>query len=118
MTEHKNAFVGWAVLELFGHRRLAGLVSEQEVAGAAFVRIDVPGSGESVLMTQFYNPTAVYSLTPVTEEIAKSVAASHQPRPVQQWELPASELAIPIGNDVPWEARDYEPGDEDDFDDE
>lgn len=37
--------IGWAILELMGHRRLAGYVSEQEIAGAAFIRVDVPGTG-------------------------------------------------------------------------
>ena len=43
MTEERKAFEGWAILELMGHRRLGGLVTEQEIAGAAFLRIDVPG---------------------------------------------------------------------------
>jgi len=37
-------FEGWCVLELMGHRRLAGYVSEQEIAGADMLRIDVPST--------------------------------------------------------------------------
>lgn len=34
MTEAtQTKFKEWAVLELFGHRKLAGLVSEAEIAG-------------------------------------------------------------------------------------
>lgn len=32
----------WAVLELFGHQRVAGKVSEQVFGGAALIRVDVP----------------------------------------------------------------------------
>lgn len=42
MTDEKPAFEGWAILELMGHRRLGGHVSEATVAGAGFLRIDVP----------------------------------------------------------------------------
>lgn len=35
-------FDSWAILELMGHRKLAGRVSEATLAGGAFVRIDVP----------------------------------------------------------------------------
>jgi hypothetical protein len=41
--DSKPPFEGWAFLELMGHRRLGGYVSEATVAGAGFLRIDVPG---------------------------------------------------------------------------
>jgi hypothetical protein len=34
--------LGWCILELMGHRKMGGYVREQEVAGAGFLRIDVP----------------------------------------------------------------------------
>lgn len=37
-----DTFEGWAILELMGHRRLGGYIREQEIAGQAFLRIDVP----------------------------------------------------------------------------
>jgi hypothetical protein len=38
----EDAFTGWAVLELFGHRRLAGYVRQAEQFGTAMLRLDVP----------------------------------------------------------------------------
>lgn len=83
--------IGWAVLELMGHRRLAGYVTEQEIAAAAFVRLDVPAEhpGE-VEITQFYSPSAVYCITPTTERFARAVARLSGPAPVERWELPAA----------------------------
>ena len=85
----KKPFEGWCIVELMGHRRLAGHVSEQEIAGAAFVRLDVPGAKDQTGATQFYAPAAVYCITPTTEDIARRVATSSQPAPVQRWELAA-----------------------------
>ena len=82
-------FGEWAILELMGHRRLGGYVTEQEIAGTAFLRIDVPGDDDSAAATQFYAPAAVYAITPTTEEIARAVAAHNRPEPVHRWELPA-----------------------------
>jgi hypothetical protein len=81
------AFEGWAVLELMGHRKLAGYVREQNVAGAGFIRIDVPGDQGSIA-TQFYSPGSLYCMTPVTEDIARRFAAGCRPEPVTRWELP------------------------------
>lgn len=87
MPEGTAGFEGWAILELMGHRRLAGYVREQNVAGAGFIRIDVPGDGADVA-TQLYAPGALYCLTPTTEDIARRFARSCQPEPVTRWELP------------------------------
>ena len=84
MNEEK--FDQWAILELMGHRRLAGKVTEAEIGGGSFIRIDMPmrdGSNS----TQFYSPGAIYCITPTTEEIASKMALAYQPEPVSQWEF-------------------------------
>lgn len=85
-----EGFAGWAVLELMGHRRLAGYLTEQEIGGTNMLRIDVPkAKGEGDVATQFYSATAVYCITPTTEEMARAVARRCQPAPVQRYELTA-----------------------------
>lgn len=48
MTPETKAsqFESWAILELLGHRRLAGFVRETMIAGAGLLRIDVPSQCE------------------------------------------------------------------------
>jgi hypothetical protein len=77
---------GWFIVELMGHRRLAGKVTEQTIAGAGFLRIDVPGQDGNVA-TQFFLPSSVYSLTPTTEDLARRVADSCRVEPVTEWDL-------------------------------
>lgn len=88
-TVEESAFKEWAILELFGHRRLAGLVTEVQLGGASFLRLDIPGkkNGEWAL-TQFYSPAAIYAITPTTPDMARAVAAQSEPGPVSRWELP------------------------------
>ncbi len=85
--------IGWAILELMGHRRLGGFVTEQEIAGRGFLRIEIPGEGDAMYAVQFYSPTAVYCITPSTEAAARVAAASSRPEPVKRWELPAPAVA-------------------------
>lgn len=80
-------FAHWAIVELMGHRRLAGFLSEVEVAGKGFLRLDIP-TGDDTSATQLYNPASVYAITPTSEETARRVAELSQPAPVQRWELP------------------------------
>ena len=84
-----ETFDEWAVLELMGHRKLAGRVTEATLAGGAFVRLDVFTDGDKAQATQFYAPGAVYCITPTTEANARALATQNVPRPVERWELPA-----------------------------
>jgi hypothetical protein len=86
MSDNDKGYEGWAVLELMGHRRLVGRLSEATIAGAAFIRIDLTDADGSQT-TQFYAPSAVYAITPTTEEIAKRAAATNSVAPIQAWEL-------------------------------
>lgn len=84
-------FEQWAILELMGHVRLAGKVTEEEHFGAKLGRIDIPnGDG---FTTQWFSGGSIYRLTPTTEEIARGVALRNQPEPVHRWELPLATLS-------------------------
>lgn len=114
MSEEKSVFEGWAILELMGHRRLAGYLQEAQLGGASFIRIDVPGSdGEGNVATQMYSPAAVYCITPTTEAIARKAATSSQPAPVTAWEL-RPERTLP----APRRDINDDDDDDDDYDDE
>ena len=90
MTTEPDTFQEWALLELMGHRRIAGLVSEQQLAGAPFVRIDVyQPLAPNPSVTQFYSPSSVYCITPITEEMAREFADTHLPQPIARYELAA-----------------------------
>lgn len=79
-------FEGWAIVELMGHRKLAGYVREVTIAGAAMMRLDIPCDPP---VTQYYGANSLYCLTPTTEELAKQVAQAARPTPVSRYELPA-----------------------------
>ncbi len=86
---NEKTFEEWSILELMGHRRLAGLIKEQTIGSASFIRIDVPDGKGGFSATQFYNPAAVYCMTPTSKEVAEQVAARDRPEPVSRWELQA-----------------------------
>ncbi len=106
----------WGVLELMGHVRVAGRITEEERFGGKLGRIDIPkrpdpacvcegtgkiGEGDAAhecgictagFTTQYFNAASIYRLTPTTEEAARAVAQSCQPSPVHTWELPRPAL--------------------------
>lgn len=84
MTEvpELDGFEGWAILELMGHRRLAGYCRPARIAGADMIRIDVPWKDpeKGNRLTQFYGGGSIYCLTPCDEATAREAAAWSEPR--------------------------------------
>lgn len=133
------AFREWAIVELMGHRKLAGWVTEEERFGSKFLRLDIPGatadekhfdlweryqSGvldeEGVVVanpfasTQLYGAAAIYCVTPVKREIAIAFAQRNQPVPVTRFELPQLQAAVPVRPPImPYDGDDE---DDDDYD--
>ncbi len=122
MTEQAEvSFAEWCILELMGHVRLGGKVTEENLFGTKMGRIDIPGT-DGKFTTQFFAGSAVYRLTPTTEQIARAVAASSQPEPISRWELPqlqAPVAAVSREAGDPYDREgDSEEGDGDDDEDE
>lgn len=89
-------FEAWGLLELFGHQRLAGKLSEQTVGGVHFIRIDVPAVGDVPAYTRFFTQGAIYGMTVTTEDVARRLASGLRARPVHAYELAEPEApALP-----------------------
>jgi hypothetical protein len=88
---------GWAILELFGHNKIAGYVTTAIIGTSGMLRVDVPELEEMPGYTRFYGPGAIYSLTLVTEDLAKAALRELRPAAVTVY-LPR-QLPSPRGDD-------------------
>lgn len=85
-----ETFDQWAIVEMLGHRRVAGRIREVQLAGAGFLRLDIPATNGHGDQTQYIAPGSVYALHPVSETVARHMAEQLRPEPVHRWELPAA----------------------------
>lgn len=91
-----NPFAEWAIVELMGHRRLAGKLTEQTIAGFGFLRLDIPGDDDKPPATQIFAPSSVYAITPCTEETARLTATVSRVEPVSRWDIPRLTAPEPV----------------------
>lgn len=101
MTDNETPDLGWCIVEMLGHRRIAGYVREQTVAAAGFLRIDGPDGGR----TQLVSPASIYAMHPTTEEVVRRVAGQWAQAPVSRYELErgnADPAAVADEFDDPW----------------
>ncbi|TAM15927.1 MAG: hypothetical protein EPN65_16570 [Pandoraea sp.] len=86
-------FDQWAIVELFGHQRIAGRITEQTIGGCAFVRIDVPAceADGSIPATQAFTKLfgngAIYGVSFVDEQTARIAARQLRVQPINTYEL-------------------------------
>ena len=72
----------WAVVELMGHKVVAGLIQKSEMLGKPLLRVDVPATSAFPEFTQFYGEAAIYCVTFVSEQVARMTAERAQVNPV------------------------------------
>ena len=93
----------WAIVELFGHARIAGTISEQAFGGAALVRVDVPevryteetyidgepASTERCIAahTRSFGAASIYSINWCDEATALLAAHSMRHEPLRPYSL-------------------------------
>jgi len=82
----------WVILELFGHKVVAGYMSRDESLGAPLIRLDVPETKTYPAFTRHYNPSAIYSVSYVSEETARLTAESVSENPVSVYVPELSDL--------------------------
>lgn len=78
----------WAIVELMGHVRYGGRLTEEQHFGTTLGRVDVP-QHDGGFATHFFGGSSIYQVTPCSEETARKVASFSWPRPVHQAELPS-----------------------------
>ena len=88
MEDKSNTFNEWALVELFGHQKIVGKVTEATMAGGAFLRVDVPEFNKSPAFTRFYSPGAIYSINPISEAVARGLMERYRNEPISRFELP------------------------------
>ena len=80
-TPPSQELKSWALVELFGHQRIVGYLSQQSFGTGVLFRVDVPdltSSGKSIRagFTRYFGLSAIYSITPISEEMVRQLLPS------------------------------------------
>lgn len=81
-----DKFEAWGIVELMGHQRAAGRLTEEQIAGSNLLRVDVPTDAHN-FRTVYYGASAIYALHVTGEEEARKMAARTGARPPFAYEL-------------------------------
>jgi hypothetical protein len=80
-----DKFEHWGIVELMGHQRAAGRLTEEMIGGANMLRVDVP-NGEG-FRAAYYGSSAIYALHITDEKVARAAAGGMGARPPYAYEI-------------------------------
>lgn len=92
MNETRQGFEAWAVVEIMGHKQVAGKVTEEAIAGVNMLRIDIPEADGHPAQTVYHGGQAVYAIHPCSEELARAAAAALRARQVDPFPVYVPDL--------------------------
>ncbi len=132
-----SKFEGWAVIELFGHNREAGMVTTQYFGDKAMFQVDIPEleEGREVTLdkdqwyrdtwlkkgttvkkaaapgrTRLISPAAVYAINPCSKERALMALEEMTPREIKIVELSKAQQLATSETPEPEEEEELDPG--------
>ena len=84
-------FDHWGILELMGHQRTAGRLTEEMIAGSNLLRVDIPINAHE-FRTAYYGSSAIYALHVTSEETARKAAGAMSVKPPYAYLLESERL--------------------------
>ena len=91
MEQPTEKFDLWCLVELFGHTKVYGRCTEQNIAGTNMLRVDVPETASQPAFTRLFGSAAIYAINPLDEKTCRFMAEKIQVKPIESWNI--SEVA-------------------------
>lgn len=98
MGVEKEKLEQYAVIEMMGHRKIVGKITESDIAAGSLLKVTVLGKDGVPDRTEYIGTGSIYCLTIVDEESAKLVAAANAPEPTWAWGIAPQRAALTSGD--------------------
>jgi hypothetical protein len=118
----------WAIVELFGHQKVAGKLSTLNLGAACLIRVTIPevtrkavrwseiDGGATRIVEDVISPEhdrlfgvgAIYSINPCTEKTVRAVLKTMQTAPISSYDMDRMKM-LSAGTDAPGVDANQEP---------
>lgn len=99
LIDNQETLETWAYIEIMGHNRIAGRVSERKVGIQVMLQVDVPKPDEGFSHTELFSPSSIFSIKPTTEEWCRKFVGARVNYEVLPFIPPTRQLKEPdFGN--------------------
>jgi hypothetical protein len=85
--ENTEKFEHWAIVEIMGHIKCAGMARTMTFGSTVFLRIDIPETTKQPAHSKMYGMGSIFSISPVSEEVARSHAEAWNLQPIIEYNV-------------------------------
>jgi hypothetical protein len=115
LVELNQQFNEWGIVEVMGHQRYAGHMTEETIGGASFLRVDVPEIEGRPAFTKIIGAGAIFAITPTTEDAARAAAYRFRSVAFESFYLTPAVAALPAPVGAPGDFNDEDFDEDDDL---
>jgi hypothetical protein len=116
-TNQTEKFDLWCIVELFGHQKIAGRCTEQNIAGTNMLRVDVPATPTQPPFTRLFGSSAIYAINPVTEDVANQMAARYEQKPIAAYDVQEAFKKMQLNLPAAIQQQERDEDEDDEFED-
>lgn len=87
MNQETAKFENWAIVEIMGHIKCAGLARTVTFGNTVMLQVDIPETTKQPAHTKMYGMSSIFSISPVTEDVAQAHAESFNLQPIISYEV-------------------------------
>lgn len=85
--EQTEQFETWALIEIMGHTKVAGMARTKTFGSTVMLQVDIPETTTQPAFTKMYSMSSIFSITPVTEELAIMHAEAYKVHAVTEYSV-------------------------------
>lgn len=89
----------WAYVEIMGHDKIVGRVSERKVGVQVMLQVDVPKDDNDFAYSKLFSPSSIFSIQPTTEEWCRKYAKAKRSFSILPY-IPESRQLNPMNEGV------------------
>lgn len=82
IDKNQETLETWAYVEIMGHSKVAGRVSERKIGVSVMLQVDVPKLNEGFSHSELYSPGSIFSIKPTSEEWCRKYISQRVSYPV------------------------------------
>ena len=86
----QEKFESFAIVEIMGHTKIAGMATTMQFGNTVMLRVDVPETSKQPAFSKMYGMSSIFSISPVDEATAIAHAEALEVKPIMVWEVERS----------------------------
>lgn len=85
--QEPEKFESWALVEIMGHIKVAGMATTMNFGNTVMLKVDIPETQYQPSFSRMFGMSSIFSIIPVDEKTARLHAESYRSSPILSYDV-------------------------------